>query len=116
MATDYCGNLFDEDKGANEAVSEFVGVALQAFETKVDDIFLSTLDVPYATELAMMKVQKLIELAMLEHDGIIVEIDDALEVLTPDGEPAPSTIDSWARGTGKHINTIIAFYCADHGV
>ena len=99
-STDFCTNLFDDDKGVNEVVSEFISGAIQAFEAEVDDIFLSTLDVPYATELAMMKVQKLIELAMLEHDGIIVELDEALEVLTPDGEPAPSTIDSWARGTG----------------
>lgn len=109
-STDFCTNLFDEDKGVNEAVSDFIAAALNAFETKVDDIFLSTLDVPYATELAMMKVQKIIELAMLEHDGIIVEMEDALEVLTPDGEPAPSTIDSWARGTGNNFNKFLCLY------
>lgn len=100
MSSDYCINLFEEDKLVNVAVSEFIDDVLNSFEQKVDDIFLSTLDVPYATEIAMQKVQKLIELAMLGHDGKALMEEEQLEVFIPDGEPAPSTIDSWARGTG----------------
>ena len=104
MSTDYSTSVFDEDKGVNEVVSDFIRTALDAFDTKVDDIFLSTLDVPFATELAMLKIQKVIELAMLEHDGNSTFEDEPLEVFTPDGEPMPSTIDSWARGTGTPIH------------
>ena len=107
MSTDYCCTIFDEDKGVNDVVSEFIRTALSTFETKVDDIFLSTLDVPFATELAMLKIHKVIELAMLEHDGNSTFEDEPLEVLVPDGEPSPSTIDSWARGTGTAQNAKI---------
>lgn len=101
MSTDYLDTVLNEDKAANEVVSDFIRTALIAFETKVDDIFLSTLDVPFATELAMLKIDKIIELALMEHDGNSTFEDEPLEVFVPDGEPMPSTIDSWARGTGK---------------
>jgi hypothetical protein len=101
MSTDFVSTLFDEDKGVNELVSEFINDTLASFENKVDDIFLSTLDVPYATEIAMLKIQKLIDLATISFDGIQVEEDESLEVFIPDGEPSLSTIDSWARGTGN---------------
>lgn len=94
--------FFEEDKMVGEAVEEFLSDTLNAFEQRVDEIFLSTLDVPYATEMSMMKLQKLIELAMLEHDGRPLRDDEQLEVFIPDGEPMPSTIDSWARGTGEN--------------
>ena len=64
------------------------------------------LDVPYATEIAMLKIHKLIELAILEHDGVHATEDEQLEVFIPDGEPLPSTIDSWARGTGMKLIAI----------
>eukprot|EP00598_Pedospumella_elongata_P007694 CAMPEP_0184976798 /NCGR_PEP_ID=MMETSP1098-20130426/7695_1 /TAXON_ID=89044 /ORGANISM="Spumella elongata, Strain CCAP 955/1" /LENGTH=565 /DNA_ID=CAMNT_0027499735 /DNA_START=41 /DNA_END=1738 /DNA_ORIENTATION=+ len=99
MSTDYLDTVLDEDKAVNEVVSDFIRTALTAFETKVDDIFLSTLDVPFATELAMLKIDKIIELALMEHDGNSTFEDEQLEVFIPDGEPMPSTIDSWARGT-----------------
>jgi len=103
MSTDYLDTVLDEDKAVNEVVSDFIRTALTAFETKVDDIFLSTLDVPFATELAMLKIDKIIELALMEHDGNSTFEDEQLEVFIPDGEPMPSTIDSWARGTGSPL-------------
>lgn len=105
MSTDYLDTVLDEDKAVNEVVSDFIRTALTAFETKVDDIFLSTLDVPFATELAMLKIDKIIELALMEHDGNSTFEDEQLEVFIPDGEPMPSTIDSWARGTGAFFHT-----------
>lgn len=83
-----------------ETVLEFVEDSLKAFEHHIDELFLSTLDVPFATEMSMLKIQKLIELAMLDHDGAKIRDEEQLEVFMPDGEPCPSTIDSWARGTG----------------
>jgi hypothetical protein len=103
MATDYCLSSFEEEKMVGETVAEFIKDSLDAFEQRVDDMFLSTLDVPYATELSMMKIQKLIELAMLGHDGQQLRDDEQLEVFMTDGEPMPSTIDSWARGTGTTV-------------
>jgi hypothetical protein len=100
MSSDYYTAVFDDERAASQVVSEIIQESLNAFEQRIDEMFLSTLDVPYATEMALMKVQKLIELAMLGHDGSAVREDEQLEVLVPDGEPSPSTIDSWARGTG----------------
>lgn len=118
MSTEYCLSVFDEEKLVGEAVSEFINESLAVFEQRIDDMFLSTLDVPYATEMSMMKIQKLIDLAMLGHDGKQLREDEQLEVFIPDGEPMPSTIDSWARGTGMiqlhispvSVSTIIYFY------
>jgi hypothetical protein len=109
MSADYLFAVFDDEKAASQVVSEIIGESLNAFEQRIDEMFLSTLDVPYATEMALMKVQKLIELAMLGHDGLAMRDDEQLEVLVPDGEPSPSTIDSWARGTGTPTHFTSAY-------
>ena len=101
MSLEQYAVLLDEEKMVGEMVAEFIGDSLNAFEHHIDEMFLSTLDVPFATEMSMLKIQKLIELAMLDHDGAKIREDEQLEVLIPDGEPSPSTIDSWARGTGN---------------
>ena len=100
MALDFASVMFDDDKDVNQIISAFLVETMASFDKKVDDIFLSTLDVPYATQLAMLKIQKIVDLAIMEHDGVHSSEEEQLEVFVPDFEPTPSVIDSWARGTG----------------
>lgn len=91
-------DVFGGDDVVDEAVREGIEDIIKAFSDQVDEKFVGTLDVPYTTALAILKVNKMMELATLEHDGDLVK-GHSLERLTPDGEPYPSSIDSWARGT-----------------
>eukprot|EP00601_Ochromonadales_sp_CCMP2298_P028920 CAMPEP_0173339008 /NCGR_PEP_ID=MMETSP1144-20121109/8114_1 /TAXON_ID=483371 /ORGANISM="non described non described, Strain CCMP2298" /LENGTH=276 /DNA_ID=CAMNT_0014284845 /DNA_START=51 /DNA_END=879 /DNA_ORIENTATION=- len=91
--------LFEEDgKLSTEAALEVVDELMVALGGKVDDIYLGTLDVAYATELAMLKMKKVLDWAVLGHDGVYAD-EEPLEEFSPDAEPLPSQIDSWARGT-----------------
>jgi hypothetical protein len=92
--------LFEEDKLSTEAALEVVDELMVALGGKVDDIYLGTLDIAYATELAMLKMKKVLDWAVLDHDGVYAD-EEPLEEFSLDAEPLPSKIDSWARGTGK---------------
>lgn len=91
---------FEEDAIADEVACESISIIWQKFTDKLEEIELSELEIPYATEIAMMKIRKMMELAILDHDGLSSDAE-ALETMTPDGEPYPSTSDPWARGTGR---------------
>ena len=115
------------------SVSDSIGLdgvqfVLDAFDRQISLNWLSTLDKPIATTLAMERVHRLMHLSVAHHDGTIEtatglpappiyingrEEDQVqsidyfpLEKMQADGEPSPPSIDPWARGTvlaKKHI-------------
>lgn len=92
-------NRFIEDLHIDGVVGDAIDYAFECFSKRLDDIQLEALEVPYATQLAMLKINKIVQLAIVEPDGNQF-VDGLLERLDADGEPCPSTIDSWARGAG----------------
>ena len=88
-----------EDNLSESVVYEVITEIIDSWSNALDEKERQLLEIPQATELAMLKLKKLIELAILPHDGDFKK-DDVFEKFTPDGEPYPSAIDSWARGTG----------------
>lgn len=94
--------LFDEANSSSIA-AESVDYVLDSVQQSLEDKEIAKLEVPYATELAMAKLFALIDLATLEYDGLSTA-EEPFEKYSPDGEPYPGKIDSWARGIGKHIS------------
>lgn len=94
-------NRFEEDLDTRHVISDAIAAIFSAFDQKLEDLELEKLEVPMATELAMAKLHKLIDLATMAYDGI-VNPEEIFERMTPDGEPYPDKIDSWARGIGKN--------------
>jgi hypothetical protein len=90
-------NRFEEDLDTRHVISDAISAIFSAFDQKLEDLELEKLEVPMATELAMAKLHKLIDLATMAYDGI-VNPEEIFERMTPDGEPYPDKIDSWARG------------------
>ena len=110
MAESYYLNSFQIDGEVDEVIRDANQYILDAVNEKIDDNFLSTLEVPYSTQFALEKIRKVIFLATFKHDGDLTyqqSQDESsansfapLENIDPDIEPTPNTIDSWARGTG----------------
>lgn len=71
-----------------------------AFDTQLRENELSKLEIPFAVDLAMAKIEAMIKLATLQYDGIS-SASDPFEKMEAEAEPVPISIDSWARGTGK---------------
>ena len=63
----------------------------------IDAAWLGGLEIPVATTVAMHKLKKLVNLSLYPLDGTNL----ALEQRVPDREPAPPSIDTWARGVGN---------------
>lgn len=99
-ATDYALQRFEEDRYLDEIALDAIDFILSAFDDKVEDNWLSTLEIPYSVDIAFEKIRKMMELATLEHDGNFLSASEDLEYLHPDGEPSASAIDAWARGSG----------------
>jgi hypothetical protein len=93
-------DLFWDDKAADAIVSDSIECIYSKFLNKLEDLEMEKLEIPFATGLAMAKLGVLINIATLEYDGSII-VDQIFEKFEADGEPYPSTIDSWARGIGK---------------
>jgi hypothetical protein len=92
-----CINRLEEDLDTRHFISDAIAVIFSAFDQRLGDLELEKLEAPLATELAMAKLHKLIDLATMAYDGA-GNPDEIFERMSPDGEPYPDKIDSWARG------------------
>ena len=94
-------SIFEEDIVIDDFIrDDFMGEIFSNISDILDDKYVSSFEIPVATHMAMLKIQKMIDLALINHDGEYSPTEP-LEVLRPDAEPIPSMIDSWARGTVK---------------
>jgi len=101
MSDNLSKSIFDEDIVIDDFIrDDFMGEIFSNISDILDDKYVSSFEIPVATHMAMLKIQKMIDLALIDHDGEYSPTEP-LEVLRPDAEPIPSMIDSWARGTVK---------------
>lgn len=91
---------FAEDIQLEDIIADSVGYIFDSFSSKVDENALSLLEIPFATQMALLKINKIVRLATVNPDGEEM-VDGLLEKIDPDGEPCPSQVDSWARGAGS---------------
>lgn len=101
-----------EDLDTRNVVKATIAGILRDFEQRLDDLELEKLEIPLVTDLAIAKLHTLIDLATLQYDGMILS-DEAFEKMTPDGEPYPERIDSWARGIGTYFGYFMANFADD---
>lgn len=94
----------EEEVDTRHVIHDAIATIFAAFDQRLEDIEAEKLEAPLATELAMAKLHKLINLATMPYDGV-THPDEVFERMTPDGEPYPDKIDSWARGIGKSLAT-----------
>jgi hypothetical protein len=99
---------FNEERYAVDAVNDSISQIFVSFDQRLKELDEEKLEIPKATDLAMLKLEALVHLATLEYDGI-TKADDPFEKFDADGEPYPSKIDSWARGMGMFIFLLIGF-------
>jgi len=97
----YSSQRFLDDSQAYEVSFDGVDAILGSTMKAIDAKWLASLEIPLATDMAMLKISKMIAWAQLVHDG---ELDASnpnflLEFMQPDPEPAKPMIDTWARGT-----------------
>ncbi len=92
----------EDDLDTKNIVRDAISTIFSSFEQRLEDMELEKQEAPLATELAMAKLHKLIDLATMPYDGF-VNPEEVFEQMTPDGEPYPDKIDSWARGIGTSI-------------
>ncbi|RYZ80341.1 MAG: hypothetical protein EOP04_26060 [Proteobacteria bacterium] len=90
----------DSEFEAVDVARVCVSDIFDAFHTQLKENELSKLEIPFAVDLAMAKIEAMIKLATLQYDGIS-SASDPFEKMEAEAEPVPTTIDSWARGTGK---------------
>eukprot|EP01038_Epipyxis_sp_PR26KG_P004211 gene4211-5985_t len=91
-------NRFLECSIVDDIIEDSQEFIWESVSNKINENILAEYEIPYTLHMSMLKIKKLLELSTLSHDGIIEE-SVPLEKFTPDSEPKPSTIDSWARGT-----------------
>jgi len=93
----YYKSRFADDSHGSDITSNAIEWILDNVQTVVERKRMENLAIPLATDVAMVKIRRLMAWAVLSHDG---EISDTkpLEHLTPDNEPTPLIVDSWARG------------------
>jgi hypothetical protein len=93
---------YHEDQIIEVDVREFVEVIWNSVSKKISNDWLHNMESPLAADIALLKLSKIVSIATTAYDGV-VEGNTPLELLTPDGEPLPVSIDPWARGTGKYF-------------
>lgn len=91
---------FFEDRHSVEVVKDSINQIYEAFDQRLKELDEEKLEIPKATELAMLKLEALVHLATIEYDGF-TKAEEPFEKFEADGEPYPSKIDSWARGMGN---------------
>lgn len=99
---------FADDISADEIVVNSIDFIFDCFSKQVDDNVLATMEIPFATNMAMLKIHKMVRLATTMPDGEPL-VDGLLEKIDPDNEPRPSSIDSWARGAGTLQFNVLSF-------
>ena len=92
---------FLDDSQALDVAFDGIDAVVESAMAAIDAKWLASLEVPLATDMAMLKISKMISWAMLAHDGQVDATDPSkvLEFMNPDKEPARPLIDTWARGT-----------------
>ncbi len=90
-------NQFQEDSQTIDIVADTVSSILDIVHEESEKKRMESLAVPLATDVAMVKLRRLMAWAVLNHDGVVQE-GTALEYMQPDEEPKALIIDPWARG------------------
>ena len=92
----------------DEIVAGEIAYIFQRFESSLLTAEICRKDVQLATEIAMEKLRRIVIMATLVHDGQIENCKGGvLERAQPNREPAPLSIDTWARGNGKGTLSIV---------
>ena len=83
---------------------DIVADAIDFIWAKLDDAFVlqmvKSIEISVSTDMAMKRIYKVTRLSTFSYDGIGVQSSQPLELLQPDSEPTPVSIDPWARGIG----------------
>lgn len=91
---------FEEDSIIDEEIRDILyGVILGRVDREIRNIWLRAQVVPKVVKSHMQKLDRIIAWATCEYDGAAVPEETPLEEYIPDGEPAPASIDTWARGS-----------------
>lgn len=85
---------YNHDNETEEIIRESVADICLDVMTAIDSAWISGLEIPIATAVAMHKLRQIVNLSVYPMDGNIPN----LEVRSADREPAPPSIDAWARG------------------
>lgn len=91
---------YDEDADLEDCVSEVIVTVLDQLDFDISAKRMRLMENGLVAEVAMYKLQELVHLATVQHDGDWLP-GQMLEVLVPDEEPVPAPVDNWARGSGK---------------
>lgn len=89
---------FEEDAEAEDCVVEVIDTVLELVSQDISTKSVSAIENGLMAEVAMYKLQEVVHLATVRHDGDWIE-GQVLEVLQPDEEPVPPPVDNWARGS-----------------
>ena len=88
---------FFEDNQVEDLISEEIENIWSEVSKGITDRWLSELDIPLSAEIAILKIRKVVSLAVFQHDGVLDSLN--LERSEPEAEPIANVIDPWARGT-----------------
>ena len=93
---------FREDIYCSDCVDDGLECLWENVSNGITKQWLTTLDIPIAVEIVLLKTKKVVAWSVASHDGNIDSIgssSDHFEKRDLEGEPKPTTIDPWARGT-----------------
>jgi hypothetical protein len=89
---------FDEDSALDDSIHAVIDDVWSGVSVGIDELFIGEIEVPRAVAAIMKRMNHVVELSQLGFDGNYGGPSEPLEKYTPDGEPAPASIDPWARG------------------
>lgn len=95
----FAHNRFFSDREIEDVGPELFEDAWKCFSHEIDLRWVSSIEIPISTEIAMLKLSTIVNLATYCHDGIC-EPGKPLEFFIIEDEPACSVIDSWATCSG----------------
>ena len=103
---------FQEGIFCLDCVDEALDAIWDNVSLKITEKWIRTIDVPIAVEMTMLKIKNMMAWSVTSHDGIH-KANDIFEHKIPEFEPAPISIDPWARGTGQinfHHYSFYSYY------